>query len=110
MSTSPSLKTSQSFFIYTYSLSLAIFPFIKSGEISKIKALLEAGAYVNFQDRDTNNQTPLHAAARIGDREIVELFLSKGIDKNLVDSNYFTASRIAEIHGFNSIASLIDNY
>ncbi|KKL22925.1 hypothetical protein LCGC14_2430520 [marine sediment metagenome] len=61
---------------YINSLSLALFPFIKSNEIAKIKALLNAGAHLNCLDG--NNQTPLHAAARMGNREIVELFLSKG--------------------------------
>ena len=76
-------------------------------QIDKINALLGAGADLNVR-KDT--QTPLHAAARMGNREIVELFLSKGAKKNVLDSNYFTASRIAEINGHRSIAALIDNF
>ena len=89
-------------------LSLALFPAIEREEIDKIKTLLKAGAHLNY--RDANSQTLLHAAAREGNREIVELFLSKGVDKNLEDSNCFTASRIAEVRGHKSIASLIDSF
>ena len=52
----------------------------KDGNIEAVKQHLAAGADVNA--RDANGLTPLHGAAFLGEKEIVELLIAKGADVN----------------------------
>jgi hypothetical protein len=50
-----------------------------------VKILLDAGADINFQRKDFYNQTPLHYFALLGNKDIVELLLDAGANKQIKD-------------------------
>jgi len=58
---------------------------------------VNAGADVNV--KDLYGGTPLHVAARNGDREIVELLLAKGARRDARDSNGKTPGECAADRG-----------
>ncbi|WP_264731809.1 ankyrin repeat domain-containing protein [Wolbachia endosymbiont (group A) of Sphaerophoria taeniata] len=47
-------------------------------KLEKIKNLIQRGAYVNFQDSNVRHNTPLHAAVRKQEVEVVKLLLAEG--------------------------------
>lgn len=47
-------------------------------KLEKIKNLIQRGAYVNFQDSNLGHNTPLHAAVRKQEAEVVKLLLAEG--------------------------------
>jgi ankyrin repeat protein len=51
------------------------------GKTEVARALIDGGAYVNFQNNE--GSTPLHTAAFLCRTEIVDMLLAKGADKNL---------------------------
>jgi len=58
---------------------------IRSGNIDRVRALLDAGADVNFTNRSSDGDTdiPLHWAALNGWTEIVRLLIDRGADVEL---------------------------
>jgi len=50
------------------------------GEIERVKALITDGAPINAKDEQ--GQTPLHRAAKLGRRAVVEYLLAQGADTN----------------------------
>jgi ankyrin repeat protein len=57
----------------------------KEGNLEEVKKQLEAGAPINYRDRQGN--TALHISALFGHREIVHLLLQNGADKT-IKNNY----------------------
>ena len=53
------------------------------GNIEAVKQHLSAG--VNANVKDINKMTPLHRAAPMGHKEIIELLIAKGADVNAKD-------------------------
>ncbi|TNE71939.1 hypothetical protein EP331_08195 [bacterium] len=65
-----------------------------NGNISIMKALLDAGSQVNLATQ--YGQTALHYAAMAGQSEAIKLLLSSGADKSLKDVDGKTAKQLAE--------------
>ncbi|MDQ0417561.1 ankyrin repeat protein [Croceifilum oryzae] len=66
-------------------------------DIEMVRALLEAGANTNHQDK--NGLTALIDASYKGYGQIVDLLLQKDSDVNLVDYNFHTTALIAAVRG-----------
>ncbi len=75
--------------------------------IEMVKYLIEQGIDVNKTDR-RSGFTSLMAAACFGRNEIVQLLLTSGADKNLVDSKGFTAIDFARKMNKKSILKLFE--
>lgn len=67
---------------------------------SLARYLLDNGADINARNR--RDQSPLHAAARYGHREVVELLLSRGADPNLLDQDEWTPLTMAIARKYNA--------
>ncbi len=67
---------------------------ISKGEIETVKKFIENGTKVN---KKLNGLTPLMYAARYNKVEIIEYLLQKGADRDIKDSQGFTALKYAEL-------------
>ncbi|HQE33041.1 hypothetical protein C3L50_04960 [Flavobacterium alvei] len=77
---------------------------ISKGEIETVKQLIESGTKVN---KKLNGMTPLMYAARYNKVEIIKYLLQKGADRNIEDSQGFTALNYAELsNAYEAIAVL----
>lgn len=77
---------------------------ISKGEIETVKKFIEYGADVNEK---SNGLTPLMYAARYNKVEIIKYLLVKGADRNIKDSQGFTALKHAELsNAYEAIAVL----
>lgn len=77
---------------------------ISKGEIETVKKFIEYGADVNEK---LNGITPLMYAARYNKVEIIKYLLLKGADRNIKDSQGFTALKYAELsNAYEAIAIL----
>ena len=56
----------------------------KSGHLSMVKLLLDAGADINVQDESGN--TPLHYASANGKKDVVKYLLEKEADVSIVNA------------------------
>jgi ankyrin repeat protein len=79
---------------------------IESGATTKIKGLLDKNPDLVTQKDDKDN-TPLHTAARKGNREIAELLITKGADLNAQNSYGYTPLHIAALGGEKEIVALL---
>lgn len=70
----------------------ALLSFSITPEIAEL--LLSKGADVNVRDLDKN--TPLHIAARTGDKEMIQLLIAKGAKRNLKNDEGKTPADLAE--------------
>lgn len=77
---------------------------ISKGEIETVKKFIENGTKVN---KKINGLTPLMYAARYNKVEIIEYLLQKGADRDIKDSQGFTALNYAELsNAYGAIAVL----
>jgi uncharacterized protein len=77
---------------------------ISKGEIETVKKFIEYGMDVNEK---LNGMTPLMYAARYNKVEIIKYLLLKGADRNIKDSQGFTALKYAELsNAYEAIAIL----
>jgi len=77
---------------------------ISKGEIETVKQFIESGTKVN---KKINGLTPLMYAARYNKVEIIEYLLQKGADRDIIDSQGFTALKYAELsNAYDAIALL----
>lgn len=60
---------------------------------------------MNAQDQDGN--TPLHAAARKGFSDVVELLLAHGADRDIKNNNGKTALMVARKHEHKKVIELL---
>ena len=68
-------------------LSEAFHDAAESGDLEKVKAMLKDNPSPVFSRIAFFGDTPLHAAASNGHKDVVELLLAKGADVNVVDQN-----------------------
>jgi ankyrin repeat protein len=73
-----------------------------------VEVLLIHGAEVNVQDN--GGDTPLHDAARRGQKDIVELLLAKGADTNARDNSGRTPADEAVRRGHEEIVKLLQKH
>jgi len=66
----------------------------KSGDITKIKALIDENPEI-VNDRDLNQNTPLHLASQYGHPEVVALLLDHQADVNTQNKDLFTPLHLA---------------
>lgn len=83
-------KTLNIFYKSPASLSVAI----SKGDIEMVKKFIEEGTNVN---KKSNGMTLLMYAARYNKVEIIEYLLQKGADRDIKDSQGFTALKHAEL-------------
>lgn len=77
---------------------------ISKGEMETVKKFIESGTKVN---KKLNGLTPLMYAARYNKVEIIKYLLQKGADRNIKDSQGFTALKYAELsNAYEAIAIL----
>lgn len=77
---------------------------ISKGEIETVKQFIESGTKVN---KKLNGLTPLMYAARYNKVEIIKYLLEKGADRDIKDSQGFTALKYAELsNAYEAIAVL----
>jgi ankyrin repeat protein len=93
-------KTQNIFNVSPAPLSVAI----SKGEIETVKKFIEYGADVNEK---LNGMTPLMYAARYNKVEIIKYLLLKGADRNIKDSQGFTALKHAELSNANEAIAIL---
>ncbi|NDP27790.1 MAG: ankyrin repeat domain-containing protein [Flavobacterium sp.] len=77
---------------------------ISKGELETVKQFIESGVKVN---KKLNGLTPLMYAARYNKVEIIKYLLQKGADRDIKDSQGFTALNYAELsNAYDAIAVL----
>ena len=75
-------------------------------KIQIVKLLIDKGANINTQSKDTKS-SPLSSATAYGLTSIIKLLLSKGAKKNTKDSDKMTPLDIAKWKGFHSIVKIL---
>lgn len=78
------------------------------GHAELVTLLLDAGAEVNAQNRNTHyGGTPLHQAAHGNQKEVVSILLARGADVHAVSPNGRTALQETEFHKATAAAKLL---
>uniref|UniRef100_A0A8D8H463 Ankyrin-2 n=1 Tax=Culex pipiens TaxID=7175 RepID=A0A8D8H463_CULPI len=82
---------------------------IKEGRVDIARLLIEYGAQVNADyTKNIHYITlPLHVAAAIGNREMVEMLLNKGANINSCEKNNLRPIHVASNHGHASVVHLL---
>ena len=78
---------------------------VKSGDLSALEALLDAGADVNA--RDEHGQSALMNAARDGHTAMVRLLVARGADLNHTAKFNLSALMLAVINGRDAIVGVL---
>lgn len=78
-------------------------------DLSTIVTSIRQGTFGTVHSRDGFDETPLHIAARIGEKEIAKLFIGAGADLNATSgkSADLTPLHLAIIRGHNDIVDLL---
>jgi uncharacterized protein len=69
--------------------------------------LIERGADVNAAAKNPQRVAPIHAAATVGDRDMVRLLLERGADANARQQAGFAALHTAALHGDIEMAKIL---
>jgi ankyrin repeat protein len=77
---------------------------ISKGEIETVKQFIESGTKVN---KKLNGLTPLMYAARYNKVEIIQYLLQKGADRDIKDSQGFTALKHAQLSNANEAIAIL---
>ena len=77
---------------------------ISKGEIETVKQFIESGTKIN---KKLNGLTPLMYAARYNKVEIIKYLLQKGADRDIKDSQGFTALNYAELSNANEAIAIL---
>ncbi|CAE7484212.1 AKR2B [Symbiodinium natans] len=86
------------------------------GMVRLARALLDAGAPMNSQTKDlilqnvvvqAGGQTPLHLAARSGEKEMAQLLMERRADASVRDADGFAAVEIARLRNRDSICEAL---
>lgn len=77
----------------------------KEGNLSRVKASLDEGVYVD--EKNDSGMTALHVAAENEHKEIAELLIEKGADVNAKDKRDWTPLHYAAQEGFKDIVEML---
>jgi ankyrin repeat protein len=77
------------------------------GQFDCVEALLELGASVKMRSANTMGNTPLHAAAAGGHREVCALLLSHNAEINAEQASQYTALHSAAANGSEELVRLL---
>lgn len=77
-----------------------------NGDVAKVKTLLEANPAL-ANSKDNAGRTPLHHAALLGQKSVVELLLANHAEVNARDNYGRTALDIAAIGGYAEVVGLL---
>jgi len=101
---SPNFIGNQKTLNISYKSSTSLTVAISKGDIEIVKKFIEGGTNVN---KKLNGMTPLMYAARYNKVDIIKYLLQKGADRDIKDSQGFTALKYAELsNAFEAIAIL----
>lgn len=75
-------------------------------DINKVREMIEGGRDVNV--REAEDLTPLIAAVRVGNLEMVKLLVELGADVNLVDGYFDSPLYYAKYNDFSDIAEYLE--
>jgi ankyrin repeat protein len=78
----------------------------RDGNLEKVKALLKGNPDLVFS-KDDQGETPLHFAANLGHKDVVEFLLAKKADVNAKANNGWTPLYVAGRTGHNDVAELL---
>ena len=81
--------------------------YAETGKIEAFKQQLAAGANVNAKARDEYGDTPLHNAALMGHKEIVEILINANADVNAKDAHDRTPLDSAQTNANKEITALL---
>jgi ankyrin repeat protein len=79
---------------------------VEACRIARVKALLDKNPG-SVNTMDDKQETPLHIAARKGNREILELLLTNGADLNAQNSYGYTPLHMAALSGEKETVALL---
>ena len=82
---------------------------VRVGDAIAAERLINAGANVNTRDPTIDFRTPLHWAARNGDRAMIELLLAQGADTNSTDQYKRTAFDYCFKYGHMALLHLLQD-
>ena len=86
----------------------ALYVAAQFGKLDAVRALVAAGADPAFRPTSLDAYgTPMHMAARRGSREIVEFFLTLGVDPNIHDQWLGTPLHQARINGHSELERIL---
>ncbi len=79
------------------------------GHVAAVRLLLEHGADVNAQNKNTHwGATPLHAAAHGNQKAVAEVLLQHGADVGAINLNGRTPLAETAIHNARAVARLLE--
>ncbi len=78
----------------------------EEGNREEIRGILGA-APVNINGTDPAGEPLLHKVSRMADPTVMQLFLGRGADVNLLDSNKYSALHVACFHGSIGVAKVL---
>jgi cytohesin len=79
---------------------------VKTGDLEKVKTLLESNPQLVFSN-DSDGLTPLHLAAVKGYRTVAELLLSHGAEVNAKNKDGFTPLHVAAFEGHKDVVKML---
>lgn len=85
----------------------AVLEAVKTGNLSKLKHLLQMKVEVNFVE---DGVTPLHLAAVQGNTELTRALLEYGVNLNLQNKEGLTAMEAAVASGLNQTVELLNSF
>lgn len=81
----------------------------RNGDVLKVKALIDTNPDLVFV-REQNGETPLYAAAKSGNKDVVELLLASGADIFAKSSDGVKLSVLANKNGHQEVAELLQHH
>ena len=78
---------------------------IKKSDVEFVKRQVKAKENLNAKNQ--HGETPLHSAARYGNKEIIELLISKNVDVNATDDAGYTPHDLAKLIGKTEIGDFL---
>ncbi len=86
--------------------SSAIHDAAVNGELAMVRALVKNNPGLVF-NKDDSGETPLHLAAYMGHKDVVEFLLESKADVNAKDNSGMTPMHMASLYGYKDVAELL---